>query len=198
MNELLPCPFCAGTDIRIDRHPNAGRGMHQGEDVYSMCCYDCGATFPNRYRRELLVECWNRRASPQVGGQAVTLLHDLQKVIGGMFGEVAYDKSCALGNAAIAMSKLCEIEEALTATPPAAVEPVNMDQLLAAHKIMPAFERDRFSLSMLYSLYKALQQLSFAAQITGGTAGRDENLCEAIAQAETVLNECKPAAERQL
>jgi hypothetical protein len=32
--------------------------------VYSMCCYECGATFPNRYRRELLVDAWNRRTAP--------------------------------------------------------------------------------------------------------------------------------------
>ncbi len=62
---FLPCPFCGGTDIRITQHIGQGTGfLHQGEDVFSMCCYDCGATFPNRYRRELLVECWNRRATP--------------------------------------------------------------------------------------------------------------------------------------
>jgi len=32
-----------------------------------------------------------------------------------------------------------------------------------------------------------LKQLSFAAQITGGTAGRDENLCAAIAEAQRLL-----------
>lgn len=61
---LLPCPFCASTDIRITRHPGEGRGEHRGEDVYSMCCYECGATFPNRYRSDLLVSAWNRRARP--------------------------------------------------------------------------------------------------------------------------------------
>jgi Lar family restriction alleviation protein len=67
VSELLPCPFCSGTDIRIDRHPGAGRGVHRdGEDAYSMCCYRCGATFPNRYRRELLVNAWNTRAQPVI------------------------------------------------------------------------------------------------------------------------------------
>jgi hypothetical protein len=80
----------------------------------------------------------------------------------------------------------------LNAPSPAAVEAADMDKLLAAHKLMPAVDRDRFSLSMLHSLYIALQKLSFAAQITGGTAGRDEDLCEAIAHAEIVLNESKP------
>ena len=54
--ELKECPFCGGTNIRIDKHPPIVR------PVFSMCCYDCGATFPNRYRRELLVDAWNRRA----------------------------------------------------------------------------------------------------------------------------------------
>lgn len=58
-----PCPFCGGTDIRHDRHPGAGTGMHRGEDVYSMCCYQCGATFPNRYKLELLREAWNKRVA---------------------------------------------------------------------------------------------------------------------------------------
>lgn len=71
IRELKPCPFCDGIDIRITRHPGAGRGEHHGEDVYSMCCYDCGATFPNRYRRDLLVESWNRRAPMIAGGEQV-------------------------------------------------------------------------------------------------------------------------------
>src|SRR5262245_24599347 len=36
-------------------------------------------------------------------------------------------------------------------------------------------------------LYEALKQLSFAAQTSGGVAGRDEELCAAIAQAEAAL-----------
>lgn len=58
IEELKPCPFCNSSDIRIHRHPGSGPS---GQDVWSMCCYICGATFPNRYRRELLVENWNRR-----------------------------------------------------------------------------------------------------------------------------------------
>jgi Lar family restriction alleviation protein len=57
-----PCPFCGGTDIRTDRHVGAGRPpWHRGQDVYTMCCYGCGATFPGRYSLELLREAWNRR-----------------------------------------------------------------------------------------------------------------------------------------
>lgn len=66
--ELKPCPFCGGHDIRIDNHWSAGRN---GETIYSMCCYDCGATFPNRYRREVMVESWNRRALSQQAAKPV-------------------------------------------------------------------------------------------------------------------------------
>lgn len=61
--ELLPCPFCGGSDIRIDAHPHVGRYEHENETVYSMCCYACGATFPNRYKRQALQDAWNRRAA---------------------------------------------------------------------------------------------------------------------------------------
>lgn len=69
MSELLPCPFCASSDIRIDQHPNYKADIFHDPSnekfryIYSMCCYNCGATFPNRYKRELLVENWNRRAA---------------------------------------------------------------------------------------------------------------------------------------
>ena len=59
--ELKPCPFCGGTNIRFDEHHGEGRRMHSGETVWSMCCYDCGVAFPNRYRRELLEDAWNAR-----------------------------------------------------------------------------------------------------------------------------------------
>lgn len=69
--ELLPCPFCGGVEIRFDLHTAAGRGMHhEGADVWSMCCYTCGATFPNRYERGLLVAAWNRRAHLAAGQAA--------------------------------------------------------------------------------------------------------------------------------
>ena len=58
MDKLMSCPFCGGDDIRIDEH-NEYRSP-TGK-VFSMCCYKCGATFPNRYKRDLLVDAWNRR-----------------------------------------------------------------------------------------------------------------------------------------
>ena len=64
--ELKPCPHCGGADIRFDSHPNdEGYNSHlraeHGDTVWSMCCRSCGATFPNRYRKQLLVDAWNRR-----------------------------------------------------------------------------------------------------------------------------------------
>jgi Lar family restriction alleviation protein len=63
--DFLPCPHCGGADIRVDCHRGEGRGIfHKGDDVWSMCCYDCGAMTPNRYSREVLRAAWNRRTSP--------------------------------------------------------------------------------------------------------------------------------------
>lgn len=59
--EKLSCAFCGGSDIRFDRHPGEGRGIHAGEDVWSTCCYQCGATFPSMYSKGKLVEKWKRR-----------------------------------------------------------------------------------------------------------------------------------------
>lgn len=60
--ETLRCAFCGGADIRFDKHRNEDY-LHPEEFVWSTCCYNCGATFPNRYRKELLVEQWKRRPS---------------------------------------------------------------------------------------------------------------------------------------
>ena len=84
--ELLPCPFCGGTNIALAAHPQAGRGFdHHGDTVYSIDCMGCGASFPNRYRREILVEQWNTRAaSPQATAtqpaQTVRELMDEQRI----------------------------------------------------------------------------------------------------------------------
>jgi hypothetical protein len=65
MTDALQCPFCASSDIRFDCHPRMGRGpIHGGSDVWSTCCYNCGATFPNRYNREALESNWRRRPAP--------------------------------------------------------------------------------------------------------------------------------------
>lgn len=58
------------------------------------------------------------------------------------------------------------------------------DGIMAAEAL-----RDRvlLTLTMHDELVAAVKRLSFAAQTTGGTAGRDDELVAAIAQAETVL-----------
>jgi Lar family restriction alleviation protein len=61
---LLPCPFCGCCDVRLQKHSNAGRGEHSGDDVFSIGCYRCGASVPNRYNehgRKLLISAWNTR-----------------------------------------------------------------------------------------------------------------------------------------
>jgi Lar family restriction alleviation protein len=64
MADLLPCPHCGSSRINIHCHRGASRSpTHYGADVYSLGCYDCGATVPNMYQRELLVDAWNRRSS---------------------------------------------------------------------------------------------------------------------------------------
>lgn len=59
-SDPLPCPHCAGTDIRFDCHRDY---RSPTGEIWSMCCCTCGATFPNRYREQLLVEAWNRRSA---------------------------------------------------------------------------------------------------------------------------------------
>jgi len=63
--DFLPCPHCGSADIRVDCHRGEGRGIfHQGDDVWSMCCYRCGARAVNRYSREALRDAWNMRPDP--------------------------------------------------------------------------------------------------------------------------------------
>ena len=57
--QAKPCPHCGGTEIRFDLHRGAGRGRF--EDVVTVCCYSCGATFPGTYNVEMLLNKWNRR-----------------------------------------------------------------------------------------------------------------------------------------
>ena len=63
---VLPCPFCGGSDIRFTNHGKVSRDPHhRSDDVWSTGCYNCGASFPNRYNKQLLIDCWNRRPSGQ-------------------------------------------------------------------------------------------------------------------------------------
>ncbi len=62
MSATLPCPHCGGTDIRFNRHLDYRSPTSW---IWSICCYQCGATFPNRYQKELLLEAWNTRVLTQ-------------------------------------------------------------------------------------------------------------------------------------
>jgi len=59
---LKPCPFCESKDIRMDEHQSVTGSTGS---IFSMCCYQCGATFPNRYSKELMIKAWNTRAKQQ-------------------------------------------------------------------------------------------------------------------------------------
>lgn len=56
--KALPCPFCGGKDIRFTSHK-----IHESPtgEIWSICCYNCGAQFPNKYKKELLLTAWNTR-----------------------------------------------------------------------------------------------------------------------------------------
>ena len=62
----LPCPFCGSREIRFDRHgpmyvQDGGQMIPNPDLMWSTCCYQCGATFPNRRSLDALLACWDRR-----------------------------------------------------------------------------------------------------------------------------------------
>jgi len=65
-DELQPCPFCGSTDIANVSAGTAGptNRWHAGDTIFAVNCRRCGASVPNRYRNDLVVEAWNRRAPP--------------------------------------------------------------------------------------------------------------------------------------
>ncbi len=67
--ELLPCPFCGSSDVSIVANGKAFGGMHSGEQVFTIGCYRCSASFPGMYEehgRKCLAEKWNTRAKAKV------------------------------------------------------------------------------------------------------------------------------------
>ena len=62
-DELKPCPFCGSRDIANVSAGHAGPTdvWHAGDGIFAVDCRDCGASVPNRYRNDLVVEAWNRR-----------------------------------------------------------------------------------------------------------------------------------------
>ena len=66
ISRVMACPFC-GTKPEIMPSGERGRDlMHRNDNVWSMCCYSCGAQVPNRYGEHglnLMREQWNKRAA---------------------------------------------------------------------------------------------------------------------------------------
>lgn len=61
---LEPCPFCGSSDVRnvSSNHPGPAYHLHANDTIFAVNCGQCGASVPNRYRNELVVAAWNRRA----------------------------------------------------------------------------------------------------------------------------------------
>ncbi|MEN2672617.1 Lar family restriction alleviation protein [Herbaspirillum huttiense] len=83
-DELKPCPFCGSTDVRnvSGTSPGPSYRLHARDTIFAVNCGSCGASVPNRYRNELVIESWNRRAQPAEEVQRVG------KVIGASDGAV--------------------------------------------------------------------------------------------------------------
>lgn len=54
MAELKPCPFCGGSDIRIEKI----------YDYYEVLCCDCLSRTEEYSTNEEAIEAWNNRPSP--------------------------------------------------------------------------------------------------------------------------------------
>ena len=57
--QLKPCPFCGGVDIRVHMY---GSVLLGGEPDGFAQCHDCSTTGPTGASQELVVAAWNRRA----------------------------------------------------------------------------------------------------------------------------------------
>lgn len=57
-DELLPCPFCGGADVVVDRYEH-----HEGEWRYRVVCTGCMAMVDSGFWqfKGHAVEAWNRR-----------------------------------------------------------------------------------------------------------------------------------------
>jgi Lar family restriction alleviation protein len=64
MDELKPCPFCGGEAKNVSAGvAGPSNRWHAGDPIFAVNCIKCGASVPNRYRNDLVVEAWNRRAA---------------------------------------------------------------------------------------------------------------------------------------
>lgn len=87
MADLKACPFCGSKEINLHSHGRIGQGpSHRGEVVYTIGCYQCGASFPGMYDehgRNCLMAKWNARA-PDGAGEAVAIGYISQESLTGM------------------------------------------------------------------------------------------------------------------
>lgn len=62
-SELKPCPFCGSRDIANVSAGHAGPSnrFHAGDEIFAVNCKNCGASVPNRYQNNLVVDAWNER-----------------------------------------------------------------------------------------------------------------------------------------
>lgn len=59
MTDLLPCPFCGGTDIELSHYPTYDVAH---PDVYEILCPDCGGRGGEGWTEAEAIAAWNTRA----------------------------------------------------------------------------------------------------------------------------------------
>ena len=61
MEELKRCPFCGTSDLEVEYGSMLGDGYSEGNEVYAIFCYHCGAYMCDEDESKL-IEAWNKRA----------------------------------------------------------------------------------------------------------------------------------------
>ena len=63
--DLKPCPFCGSHDIANVSAGTAGptNVWHAGDEIFAVNCRECGASVPNGYRNQVVVDAWNTRVA---------------------------------------------------------------------------------------------------------------------------------------
>ena len=70
MQELKPCPFCGGTDIRSERSERvskSGKLIRYMSTRYRYFCAACFCGTSPQYDMESAREVWNRRPDDEAG-----------------------------------------------------------------------------------------------------------------------------------
>jgi len=67
MNDLLPCPFCGGTSISIDRLDTGDPKYHD----FVAQCFDCGASTGTHSEETFAAEAWDKRAGHVTTGSTI-------------------------------------------------------------------------------------------------------------------------------